>query len=625
VATINISDTRDARDIGDPRAEYQDCLAARRLAAAREDRSDLRLSWIRGALIVSELVLGWLALRRHILSPWVLVVPLGGFFAAVVAHARVATRQGRLTRAIRLYERALERLDGRWDRQPEDGGRFMDPHHPYAADLDLFGPHSLFQLVSTARTAGGEAMLAGWLTNPATPSVIRERQEAVAELRPRLDLREQLWIAGHDVRAAVEAERLSAWGSGPPLLPWTWMRPLLFVLAVMMAAVGIAWMAGRLSAAPAALLAAVILIIQRLGGRTAAVVDAVTRPEAHLSLLADLAYVFEQQFSRSASASTPSVRPPTSTRLRHLHQQLTVDGRTASQQIARLGKLLRVLSWQHNQVFAPLGYALLWRPQFAFAIEAWRRRNGPRIAAWIDALSELETLAALSTLAYDHPKRPFPRIDDAVTTPVFKAMSLRHPLLPGCVPNDVHLGGSGAATGPRLIVLSGSNMSGKSTLMRTVGVNAVLALAGAPVAADELILSPLTLGATLRIQDSLVAGTSRFYAEVTRLRQLVDLARGPHALLFLIDEILAGTNSHDRRLGATSVLRGLVELGALGIASTHDLALTEVVSELPGRAVNYHFQDELRDGLLRFDYQLRSGVVQRSNALALMRAVGLDV
>jgi DNA mismatch repair ATPase MutS len=175
------------------------------------------------------------------------------------------------------------------------------------------------------------------------------------------------------------------------------------------------------------------------------------------------------------------------------------------------------------------------------------------------------------------------------------------------------------------MLLSGSNMSGKSTLMRTVGVNAVLALAGAPVRATMLTLSPVSLGATLRIQDSLAAGTSRFYAEVTRLRQLVDLARGPIPLLFLIDEILAGTNSHDRRIGATAVLTGLVKLGGIGIASTHDLALTEVVAALPDLALNYHFQDIMEDTELAFDYRLKPGIVQHSNALALMRAVGLDV
>jgi len=189
----------------------------------------------------------------------------------------------------------------------------------------------------------------------------------------------------------------------------------------------------------------------------------------------------------------------------------------------------------------------------------------------------------------------------------------------------VRLGGTGTETGPRLILLSGSNMSGKSTLMRTVGVNAALALAGAPVRAARLRLSPLAVGATLRIQDSLMAGTSRFYAEVSRLRQLVDLAGGPVPLLFLVDEILAGTNSADRRLGAAAILRGLIDRGAIGIASTHDLALTEIATDLPGRALNQHFEDQLEGETLRFDYRLRPGVVQRSNALALMRAVGLDV
>ena len=603
----------------DPRIEYQSRLAARRLTVERWDRWDRGLSWARGTLAAVALVLGWLALRRHAVSAATLLAPAGAFLVAVVVHARLVERRSRVQRAVHLYERALARLDHKWDQQPEDGARFLDPHHPYAADLDLFGPHSMFQLLCTARTAPGEATLARWLTEPAQAAEIHARQQAVDELRPRLDLRESLWIAGHDVRAAVDAERLAAWGVGPTLLPWAWLRPLLFLLSVTISVLGAGWMAGMLPAAPAALSAAVVLIAtQVLNSRTTTIVDAVGGPDAHLALLADLARVFEQEFA----AGTPRIASPL---LRALHDRLVVDGRSASRQIARLGRLVRVLSWQHNLVFTPIAYALLWRPQFAGAIEAWRRRNGPHIAAWISALADLEALGALATHAYDHPERPFPRITAPDPGPSYIATALGHPLLPGCVPNDVHLGGAAATIGPRLMVLSGSNMSGKSTLMRTVGVNAVLALAGAPVCATALTLSPLVLGATLRIQDSLVAGTSRFYAEVKRLRQLVDLARGPVPLLFLIDEILAGTNSHDRRLGAISVLKGLVNLGAIGIASTHDLALTDVVNEMPDLALNYHFQDDMKNGVLTFDYGLRTGVVQHSNALALMRAVGLDV
>jgi len=176
-----------------------------------------------------------------------------------------------------------------------------------------------------------------------------------------------------------------------------------------------------------------------------------------------------------------------------------------------------------------------------------------------------------------------------------------------------------------VLVVSGSNMSGKSTLLRTVGINAVLALAGAPVRADRLRMSPVAIGATLRIQDSLQAGRSRFFAEISRLRQLVDLAKGPLPLLFLLDEILNGTNSHDRRVGAESLLRGLVGLGAVGLVTTHDLALAEIADRIEAGAANVHFADHFEDGTMHFDHRMRPGVVRHSNALALMRAVGLDV
>jgi DNA mismatch repair ATPase MutS len=188
------------------------------------------------------------------------------------------------------------------------------------------------------------------------------------------------------------------------------------------------------------------------------------------------------------------------------------------------------------------------------------------------------------------------------------------------VPNDVTLG----ADAPHVLLVSGSNMSGKSTYLRTVGTNVVLALAGAPVRARRLALTPLHVGATLRIQDSLQAGKSRFYAEITRLKELADLAEGDLPLLFLLDEILHGTNSHDRRIGAEAIVRGLVARGAIGLVTTHDLALTELAG---GGALlaNAHFEDQVRDGEIAFDYTLRPGVVTHSNAIALMRAVGLRV
>ena len=313
----------------------------------------------------------------------------------------------------------------------------------------------------------------------------------------------------------------------------------------------------------------------------------IDKPGAELEVLALVLARFEKEQFESP-------------KLRALADSLKVDGRTASSEIARLARLSYLLSAQRNQFFFPFAFLLLWGPWFVYRIEAWRARAGKKVPKWLDAVGELEALCSLAGYAYEHPKDPFPELADE--GPIFESEALGHPLIVerACVRNDVRLGGE-----LRLLLISGSNMSGKSTLLRTIGINTVLALAGAPVRATRLRLSPLQVGATLRVQDSLEAGASRFYAEITRLRQLVDLAGKQPPLLFLLDEILAGTNSHDRRLGAEAVVRGLLQRGAIGLVTTHDLALT--------------------DGKLQFDYRMRPGVVQHSNALELMRAVGLEL
>jgi DNA mismatch repair ATPase MutS len=254
----------------------------------------------------------------------------------------------------------------------------------------------------------------------------------------------------------------------------------------------------------------------------------------------------------------------------------------------------------------------------ALAIEAWRARHGAALERWLAAVGQLEALCSLAGFAWEHPDDVYPDVEEGDAR--FEATGLGHPLMPParCVRNDVALGAA-----PRVLIVSGSNMSGKSTLLRAVGVNAVLALAGAPVRATRLRLSRVAVGATLRIHDSLQEGTSRFYAELLRLRDLVRIADGPVPLLFLLDEILHGTNSHDRRLGAAAVVSGLVRRGAIGLVTTHDLALSEVAHDPAVGAANVHFEDRLEDGEMRFDYRVRPGVVQTSNALALMRTLGL--
>jgi DNA mismatch repair ATPase MutS len=341
------------------------------------------------------------------------------------------------------------------------------------------------------------------------------------------------------------------------------------------------------------------------------ILHAIETPEHHLALLAALLERVERERF-------------TSVRLAALQQALITDGVPPSRRIAQLRSIVSWLDSTHNLMFAPIAYVLLVRPQLAVAINRWHRAYGPAVGEWLRAVGELEALAAIATCAYEHPDDPFPTIVPGM--PLFDAAALAHPLLPAAVsvPNDVSLGGP-ERSAPQVLVVSGSNMSGKSTLLRAVGVNVVLALAGAPVRAKSLRLSPLAIGATLRIEDSLQEGHSRFYTEILRIRSIVDLASGESPVLFLLDEILHGTNSYDRRIGAEAIVRALVGRGAIGLVTTHDLALTELTTALGSAAANVHFEDRIEGGAMVFDYKMRPGVVERSNALALMRAVGLDV
>jgi hypothetical protein len=347
------------------------------------------------------------------------------------------------------------------------------------------------------------------------------------------------------------------------------------------------------------------LVDWRLRGHVRAADGAVAGHGPDLDLLVAVLERFERE-------------PTGSPLLDQLHATLITDGLRPSRAVRRLRIWVDLLDSRRNQFFAPFASLTMWGVHCALAIEAWRARHGGAVEGWLAAVGQLEALCSLAGYAWEHPADVYPDIDASETR--FEAEALGHPLIPEarCVRNDVALGG-----GTRVLIVSGSNMSGKSTLLRAVGTNAVLALAGAPVRAARLRLSPLSVGATLRIRDSLQEGTSRFYAELVRLRDLVRIADGPVPLLFLLDEILHGTNSHDRRLGAAAVVRGLVQRGAIGLVTTHDLALSEVTDDPEVSAVNVHFEDRLEDGKMLFDYRMRPGVVRTSNALALMATLGL--
>jgi hypothetical protein len=598
----NITDEQTA----EPRIEYTRRIAASKAEAARQMRDFRQVGMVRLAMIAVGLVLAWRAF--HGLSAWWLIPPMAVFLVLALVQQRITEARKRCERVAALYERGLARLDDRWAGFGSKGERFINSTHPYAEDLDLFGHGSLFELLSSARTRVGEETLAQWLLAPASANVILARQSALVELRPRLDLREDLALLAEGIHSGEDARALALWAAAPPWPISPAMRVTTLALALLAFSTLILWLAG-FGALPfliAVTVGQTFAFILRTPVRR--VISAVDGPGRDLELLSGVLRRLERErFS--------------SHRLVELRATLDVEGLPPSQQIARLKRLIELLDSRRNPLFAPVAALLLWPLQCSFAIERWRQSSGPAVARWLAAVGELEALCSLAGYSFEHPHDPFPELVEGEEC--FEAKGLGHPLLPELrsVPTDLRL----SEKQHSVLIVSGSNMSGKSTLLRTVGTNTVLALAGATVRARSLRLSPFQLGASIRVHDSLQAGESRFYAEITRLRQIVELTKGTLPVIFLLDEILHGTNSHDRLIGAEAVVRGLINRGAIGLITTHDLALTRIAEELAPRAGNVHFEDQLEEGRMTFDYLLRPGVVRRSNALELMRSVGLEV
>ncbi|MGH9383811.1 MAG: MutS-related protein [Vicinamibacterales bacterium] len=592
----------------DPKTEYEERLHARRVAHAALTRRDALVSYARVTAFAAAALFTALA-ARGTLSPWWIAGPVVVFLMLVIGHGRVIRARETMSRAMVFYERGLARIDDRWAGAGEPGERFRDPEHPYSLDLDLFGPASLFELLSLARTPGGEEALASWLTTPAIKPDILLRQQAIAELGPRLDLREELSSVGAEIARTVHGDALRSWGRAPAPLPRGWARASAVALSLAMVAAVAIWAGTGESTLFLIVVLLEIVFWLPVRRRVTGVLHSADGAARQLTALATVLERLERE--RFASEG-----------IRSLQAQLTERHMPASMAIRRLRRLVELHDWEHNVFFAPVAAAVLWSTHVAYALEGWRRTFGDRVATWLQVSGDFEALASLSAYHFEHPADSFPEILDGTGPATFHGTGLGHPLIPASklVRNDLCLD---QAT--QLLVVSGSNMSGKSTLLRTVGVASVMALAGAPVRAGALRLTPLRPGATLRIQDSLQEGRSRFYAEISRIRALSDLAAGPPPLLFLLDELFHGTNSHDRVVGAAGVLRALLDRGAIGLITTHDLAVTQVVGTLGSRAANIHFEDQFEGGEIRFDYRIKPGPVTHSNAVALMRAVGLDV
>jgi len=544
---------------------------------------------------------------------------LVAFIVLVVAHGRERERVAWFTALRELNHEALHRLRRDWDALPVRGGP-APPDHPYAVDLDLFGHASVLQLLGTVATTRGRDRLAAWLLEPAPPGEIADRQAAVRELASRIQLRDELAARGRlvgDVPAPA-IERFLAWAEDEP---WLLHRPLLIwsarVIPLLTIGLIIAHAAGRTDQpwwiAP---LAAAILLTALTGRQVTTTFERAAAGELRFSRYGELLEILcDAEFRAPA--------------LRRLQEDLSAHGQSAHRQIRRLAL---ILSFAEARGWAVIYLAIqlltLWDLHVLHALEHWQIRAGRHVRRWIDALARADALAAIAALAFDHPDWTFPEVRTA-EPPILRAEQLGHPLLPEeeRVANDVEVGPPGS-----FLLVTGSNMSGKSTLLRAIGVNVVLAQAGAPVCARSLVLPPLLPFTNMRIQDSLERGLSYFMAELQRLKRIVDAARNLHerherTLLYLLDEILQGTNTAERQIAARRILRHLLDHGAIGAVTTHDLAIADD-PELRAAARPVHFRETIldRDGrtALEFDYRLRPGVATSTNALKLMEIVGLE-
>jgi hypothetical protein len=603
----------------DPRLSYESRLVT---ASAGYEKINTRWNLVANARLVAFLaavVAATWGLWGRAPAGWALAgLFLGVFVVLAIYHARLGRTRARLATLRTIQEEALARIDRRWGDLPTPWVPDVPADHPYAGDLDVVGRASLFQLLDTTATRMGRESLAAWLLAPADPTVATARQGAVMELAPLLDLRQEIELRG---RAASDVESdpepFLAWAEDPRgLADRAWLRWLAWLGPIAVVMLGIADLSGLISAP----LWGVPLLANLLVGATAArrayatIAEVVTEQQAITAYAGQLEVLADTEFMDPA--------------LRHLQERLGSGERGAPSMLRRLGRLTGMAIPPSSVLYVPIQALTLWDVHVLFALERWKRDGGRDARRWLETLGEIEALAALAGLRRDNPDWTFPTIEQEGET--FRSALLGHPLLHDDtrVRNDVTIGPPGT-----FLLVTGSNMSGKSTLLRAVGVNAVLAQAGGPVCAAALALPAVELWTSARVQDSLERGVSFFLAELQRLKLIVDAAtrtrkQGGPRVMYLLDEILQGTNTAERSVAARRVIAYLVDQSAIGAVSTHDLALVDD-PRLAKSAVSVHFTDTVGEEPdappMSFDYRLRPGVATTTNALRLMRLIGLEL
>ncbi|GAB2570033.1 MutS-related protein [Spirosoma areae] len=581
-----------------------------------------QLAFWRLVLFIASVTTVWVCIRlnEQLYAIIVLIIGVAVFLILLKKHQSVRRERDLNHQLVFINQDEAARLKRQYLR-PETGEEFASPTHYYSGDLDVFGKHSLFRLLNRTHSYKGQNRLATWLKVPSNPDAIRLRQQAIAELNPQTEWRQQVEALAYlEETVGCSPDALVNWATAS-VSPLPGYLPVVrFLFPAITLSLFIAWLLGYLPGGSVLLgLAVHGLVLSQTSVRAKDVSEQTFEISAALR-------AFQALFQQAETVKGETVR------LRAIQQALTSHDRLASEAISQLSQLTEGLNYRRNPYFYLLfGIATLWDVHYLFRLERWRKQHGPDLNQWFDALGELEALNSLAGFAYAHPTYATPDIvDDQLLIDI---QSAAHPLLPAArsVSNSLTLTGTG-----QTVLITGSNMSGKSTFLRTVGANVVLALAGAVVSAERFSCSPVRVFTSMRTQDSLEESTSSFYAELKRLQTLIGLTKQPTAVpqerlpqgrlpvLYFLDEILKGTNSADRHRGAEALIRQLHQTTASGFVSTHDLELGQL-TDADGFVRNFHFQSDLQNGELVFDYRLRDGICESFNASQLMQAIGIEM
>lgn len=592
-----------------PENHYTERLSLTEGQLQQVKKQIFRISMLRLALFIAGIAGLYFFFNQTTLLIICICLTFLPLFILVKIHNRFFIRKEWLETQARIIQEELQALSGDYS-SFEDGKEYVNPEHPYSFDLDIFGRRSLFQSINRTCTFFGKNRLAKWLQNHLHEKTsIEKRQEMVREISEHTLFREQFRVAGlvHHGQSS-DGEKIQAWSQSPAqYLHARWVKAFIWGVPVINSLLLITSLAGWTSFSWLGLSFGIFLVLSfGIIKRATYIQETYGKQLKSLNGYARLIALAKAEDWKSAG-------------MQKLMERFNLNGQSPIQTLQQLSKELDRLDLRNNQfLYVLLEGSIFFQLQEIVRIERWKVRYGQHISEWLETVGELDTLCSLGTFAYNHPQYTYPELTEKPFC--FLATQMGHPLMPAsqCVKNDATI-----PSRPFFLIITGANMAGKSTYLRTIGVNYLLACIGAPVCCERLKLYPNQLITSLRTSDSLSDNESYFFAELKRLKRIIDLLNQGQQLFIILDEILKGTNSMDKQKGSFDLIRQFMQLKANGIIATHDLLLGSLIKQFPEEIRNYCFEADIKENELTFSYKLREGVAQNMNACFLMKKMGI--